>query len=133
MTINSINVSGNVGKDCELRVTQNGKNIASFSIAVTQGYGEHEKTSWLTCRIFGKTAEGLQPYIKKGDLITVSGEYVTEEWEKDGVKRLTPTIIVNQVQLQRKGNNQQPSQPNNSPAPQTQNEPPMDFDDDIPF
>lgn len=132
MAINSINVSGNVGKDCELRVTQNGKNIASFSIAVTQGYGEHEKTSWLTCRIFGKTAEGLQPYIKKGDLITVSGEYVTEEWEKDGVKRLSPTIIVNQVQLQRKGNNQQQQRPNPVKQPtQTQSE---DFiEDDIPF
>lgn len=132
MAINSINVSGNVGKNCELRVTQNGKNIASFSIAVTQGYGEHEKTSWLTCRIFGKTAEGLQPYIKKGDLITVSGEYVTEEWEKDGVKRLSPTIIVNQVQLQRKGNNQQQQRPNPVKQPtQTQSE---DFiEDDIPF
>ncbi|MCX8581984.1 single-stranded DNA-binding protein [Gilliamella sp. B3482] len=132
MAINSINVSGNVGKDCELRVTQNGKYIASFSIAVTQGYGEHEKTSWLTCRIFGKTAEGLQPYIKKGDLITVSGEYVTEEWEKDGVKRLSPTIIVNQVQLQRKGNNQQQQRPNPVKQPtQTQSE---DFiEDDIPF
>ena len=132
MAINSINVSGNVGKDCELRVTQNGKNIASFSIAVTQGYGEHEKTSWLTCRIFGKTAEGLQPYIKKGDLITVSGEYVTEEWEKDGVKRLSPTIIVNQVQLQRKGNNQQQQRPNPVKQPtQTQSE---DFiEDDISF
>lgn len=132
MAINSINVSGNVGKDCELRVTQNGKNIASFSLAVTQGYGEHEKTSWLTCRIFGKTAEGLQPYIKKGDLITVSGEYVTEEWEKDGVKRLSPTIIVNQIQLQRKSNNQQSQQPINHPIPQ--DEPPTEFDDNsIPF
>lgn len=132
MAINNINVSGNVGKDCELRVTQNGKNIASFSIAVTQGYGEHEKTSWLTCRIFGKTAEGLQPYIKKGDLITVSGEYVTEEWEKDGVKRLSPTIIVNQVQLQRKGNNQQQQQPNQvKPSTQTQSE--EFIDDGIPF
>lgn len=131
MAINSINVSGNVGKDCELRVTQNGKNIASFSLAITQGYGEHEKTSWLTCRIFGKTAEKLQPYIKKGDLITVNGEYVTEEWEKDGVKRLSPTIIVNQIQLQRKGNNQQSQQPINRLV--QQNEPPVDFDDNIPF
>lgn len=48
-----------VGKDCELRVTQNGKNTASFSIAVTQGYGEHEKTSRFTYRIFGKITEGL--------------------------------------------------------------------------
>lgn len=40
MAINNINVSGNVDKDCQLRVTQNGKNIASISIDVTQGYGE---------------------------------------------------------------------------------------------
>ena len=127
MAINNINVSGNVGRDCELRVTQNGKSIASFSIAVTQGFGENKKTSWPICKMFGKMAEGLQSYIKKGDQITVSGEYVTEEWEKDGVKRLQPTIIINQIQLTKK------SEQNNLQAPPKAQEPPMDFDDDIPF
>lgn len=130
MAINTIVVSGNVGKDCELRVTQNGKNIASFSVAVKQGYGEHERTSWLSCRMFGKMAEGLCDYIKKGNLVTVSGQYVSEEWEKDGVKRVQPTIIVSDIQLPpRTDGQQQPKQQNQ----QANNEQPQDFSDDIPF
>lgn len=44
MAINTITASGNLGKDCEQRWTPNGKAVASFSLPVKQGYGEHEKS-----------------------------------------------------------------------------------------
>ncbi|MGJ7177104.1 single-stranded DNA-binding protein [Morganella morganii] len=135
MAINVITVSGNLGKDCEQRWTPAGKVVASFSLPVKQGYGEHEKTSWVICKMFGAKAEKLPEHLKKGMKVTVTGEFVMEEWtDRDGDKRSTPVIIVNQLDF---GGNQSGSQnlpqQQRTQQPPAQNEPPMDFDDDIPF
>lgn len=80
MAINTITVSGNLGKDCEQRWTPNGKAVASFSLPVKQGYGEHEKVSWVICKMFGSKAEKLPPHLTKGIKVMVTGEFVMEEW-----------------------------------------------------
>ncbi|MBG2816908.1 single-stranded DNA-binding protein [Proteus mirabilis] len=150
MAINTITASGNLGKDCEQRWTPNGKAVASFSLPVKQGYGEHEKVSWVICKMFGPKAEKLPPYLTKGTKVTVTGEFVMEEWtSQNGEKKSAPVIIVDQLDFGGNGGNQagsnkpqnqgwgQPQQPqaqkqaSSNQAPQ--NEPPMDFDDDIPF
>ncbi|MEQ4788502.1 single-stranded DNA-binding protein [Morganella morganii] len=135
MAINVITVSGNLGKDCEQRWTPAGKAVASFSLPVKQGYGEHEKTSWVICKMFGAKAEKLPEHLKKGMKVTITGEFVMEEWtDREGNKRSTPVIIVNQLDF---GGNQAVSQnlpqQQRTQQPPVQNEPPMDFDDDIPF
>lgn len=135
MAVNVITVSGNLGKDCEQRWTPAGKAVASFSLPVRQGYGEHEKTSWVICKMFGAKAEKLPEHLKKGMKVTITGEFVMEEWtDRDGNKRSTPVIIVNQLDF---GGNQAVSQnlpqEQRTQQPPVQNEPPMDFDDDIPF
>ena len=135
MAINVITVSGNLGKDCEQRWTPAGKAVASFSLPVKQGYGEHEKTSWVICKMFGAKAEKLPEHLKKGMKVTATGEFVMEEWtDREGNKRSTPVIIVNQLDF---GGNQAVSQnlpqQQRTQQPPVQNEPPMDFDDDIPF
>ncbi len=135
MAINVITVSGNLGKDCEQRWTPAGKAVASLSLPVKQGYGEHEKTSWVICKMFGAKAEKLPEHLKKGMKVTVTGEFVMEEWtDREGNKRSTPVIIVNQLDF---GGNQAVSQnlpqQQRTQQPPVQNEPPMDFDDDIPF
>ncbi len=146
MAINTITASGNLGKDCEQRWTPNGKAVASFSLPIKQGYGEHEKVSWVICKMFGPKAEKLPEYLTKGTKVTVTGEFVMEEWtSQNGEKKSAPVIIVNQLDFG--GNNnqagsqqtaRQPQQPQQQ-APKRpqqsvpQNEPPMDFDDDIPF
>lgn len=137
MAINTIVVSGNVGKDAVLRVTPNGKHIASFSIPAKTGFGENEKTSWLNCKMFGAMAEKLSVAVVKGAKVTVSGEFVIEEWTRqDGSTAQTPTILVRDIDLPpRNGQNQSAAQPQRqqqSSTPQP-SEPPMDFDDDIPF
>lgn len=137
MAINTIIVSGNVGKDAVLRVTPNGKNIASFSIPAKTGFGENEKTSWLNCKMFGAMAEKLSAAVVKGAKVTVSGEFVIEEWTRqDGSTAQTPTILVRDIDLPpRNGQNQSTAQPQRqqqSSTPQP-SEPPMNFDDDIPF
>lgn len=138
MAINTIIISGNVGKDAVLRVTPNGKHIASFSIPAKTGFGENEKTSWLNCKMFGAMAEKLSVAVVKGAKVTVSGEFVIEEWTRqDGSAAQTPTILVRDIDLPPRGTpgNDKPRQqkPQQSSPAQQHNEPPMDFDDDIPF
>lgn len=138
MAINTIIVSGNVGKDAVLRVTPNGKHIASFSIPAKTGFGENEKTSWLNCKMFGAMAEKLSVAVVKGAKVTVSGKFVIEEWTRqDGSAAQTPTILVRDIDLPPRGTpgNDKPRQqkPQQSSPAQQHNEPPMDFDDDIPF
>ncbi|HHN8402571.1 TPA: single-stranded DNA-binding protein, partial [Morganella morganii] len=111
------------------------KAVASLSLPVKQGYGEHEKTSWVICKMFGAKAEKLPEHLKKGMKVTITGEFVMEEWtDREGNKRSTPVIIVNQLDF---GGNQAVSQnlpqQQRTQQPPVQNEPPMDFDDDIPF
>lgn len=138
MAINTITISGHVGKDAVVRVTPNGKHIAQFSLPAKSGFGDNEKTSWLNCKMFGAMAEKLSKAIVKGAKVTVTGEFVIEEWDrKDGTKAQTPTILVRDIDLPPRGTpgNDQPRQQTQGKRQQQApaSEPPMDFDDDIPF
>lgn len=138
MAINTITISGNVGKDAVVRVTPNGKHIAQFSLPAKSGFGDNEKTSWLNCKMFGAMAEKLSASILKGVKVTVTGEFVIEEWKRnDGSQAQTPTILVRDIDLPPRSSNQgalqQPRAAQRPQQPPTASEPPMDFDDDIPF
>lgn len=136
MAINLFIVTAHLGKDCEQRWTPNGKAVASFNLPVKQGYGEHEKTSWVICKMFGVKAEKLPQYLTKGTKVTVTGEFIMEEWTtQNGEKKSTPVLIVDKIEF---GNNQavsqQPARQPQQPQQQApQNEPPMNWDDEIPF
>lgn len=133
MAINLFVASGNLGKDCEQRFTQNGKCVASFSLPVKQGYGEHEKVSWVNCKLFGAKAEKLPQYLTKGTKVTVSGEFVLEQWEKDGQKHSMACVIVNDIDFGGSaGGQQQNNMQSQQPSAQTQ-QAPEEFDDSIPF
>lgn len=130
MPINTITIAGNVGKDAVLRVTPNGKHIASFSLPAKSGFGDNEKTSWLQCKMFGAMAEKLSASIMKGAKVTVTGEFVLEEWTKDdGSKISTPTILVRDIDLPPKQSGQQQSRPQQSHRQSTA----PDYDNSIPF
>lgn len=124
MSINVFIASGNIGKDAEQRWTANQKCIASFSLPVKQGYGDHEKTSWVKCVLFGAKAEKLPQYLTKGTKVTVTGEFVMEEWtDQQGSKRTNPSIIVNDIDFGSYAN----KQPSNNQQQQES------YDSDIPF
>ncbi|MEY0133829.1 single-stranded DNA-binding protein [Providencia rettgeri] len=135
MAINIFIVTANLGKDCEQRWTPNGKAVASFSLPVKQGYGEHEKTSWVICKMFGPKAEKLPQYLTKGTKVTVTGEFVMEEWtNQNGEKKSAPVIIVEKIEFGSSSNQAGSQQPDRQPQQQApKNEPPMDWDDNIPF
>ncbi|EOE5319280.1 single-stranded DNA-binding protein [Providencia rettgeri] len=137
MAINIFIVTANLGKDCELRWTTNSKPIATFSLPVKQGYGDHEKISWVLCKLLGPKAEKLTPYLSKGTKVTVTGEFVMEEWtSQNGEKKSAPVIIVDKIEFGGNSNqagSQQPARQTQQPQQAPQNEPPMDWDDNIPF
>lgn len=92
----TITVAGRVGKDAELRRTQSGDGVCSFTVAVDQRDGREKTTNWWRCTIWGKRGEALAPYLLKGASVTVSGEFSASEYE--GKPQLN--IRVNEVALQ---------------------------------
>ena len=125
-------VSGNIGNNIELRYSAAGKCVGAFSLPVKSGWGDNEKTSWVRCKLFGDRAEKLGPYLTKGVKVTVTGAFMLEEWEKNGVKHSMPCILVNDVDLPPKTENSMRPEPKLSTKPLTE-EQLKDLDDQIPF
>jgi single-strand DNA-binding protein len=92
--MNSVNIIGRLVRDPEQVATQSGTEMTTFSIAVDEG---KEDVSYFDCKSFGKTAELVARYKKKGDQVGVSGHLKQERWEKDGQKRSTVRIIADRV------------------------------------
>ncbi len=94
--INKVHLSGNLGNDPEVRYTNGEKPmaIANFSIATSYGSGEKEKTEWHRLVAFGKAAEIIGEYAKKGSKMAIVGRLQTRKWEKDSVERYTTEVVV---------------------------------------
>lgn len=109
MAINIMVFSGNCGADMELRYAPSGTAIGTVNVPCKSGWGEKEKASWITCKVFGDRAEKLAPHVLKGALVTISGRFELEQWEKDGVKHSRPVCIVDDIQLAPKGSHAEPA------------------------
>lgn len=98
---NNMTAIGNLGRDCEIRRTQSGASVATFSIPVESGWGENKHTSWLRCTLFGKRAEGgLIQYLVKGQQVAVSGELKVNQYtNKEGAEKTSVDLIVDDVAL----------------------------------
>jgi single-strand DNA-binding protein len=142
--VNKFIFTGNLGKDAEVKVTQSGMSVCSFSVAVKSGYGDKEKTTWANCALFGKRAEGQLPqYLKKGAQVCISGQLTLDEWKgDDGTTQKSLKVNVDDLDLiGGKSDGQQggSTQINNQPIPaqrQPQQQAPAPGDDgldDIPF
>lgn len=133
--MNSFTFSGHLGRDAEQRRAQSGTAILSFSVPVTSGYGDKEKTTWVNCALFGKRAEGkLAGYLKKGTFVVVSGEMSLDTWEKDGQQKSAVKVNVDNLTLGGRpnsaGSNAQESAPM---AGEGAGSGPADLSDEIPF
>ncbi len=106
MTINSWTFSGNVGADAELRSTNAGEKVLSFRVASNSGFGERKKTNWVDCSFWGKRAESVSPYIRKGVKLTIIGELSLEEFtRKDGTPGTKLAVRVSEIDLPSKAEN----------------------------
>ena len=103
--VNKAILIGNLGRDPELRYTQNGQAVTNFSLATSESWtdksGERtEKTEWHRIVAWGKTAELCAQYLSKGRTVYIEGRLQTRDWEdKEGVKRQTTEIVANTVQF----------------------------------
>jgi single-strand DNA-binding protein len=117
-----ITIAGRTGKAGELRHTQGGDTVLSFSVAVDDGYGDKKSTMWFDCSVWGKRAAALAPHIGKGAALTVVGDLGKREHE--GKTYLT--VRVNELTLQGGGEKRE-RQPDDGNGSATA------LDDEIPF
>jgi len=103
--VNKAILIGNLGRDPELRYTQNGQAVVNFTLATSENWtdksGERvERTEWHRIVVWGKVGELCAQYLSKGRTVYVEGRIQTREWEdKDGNKRYTTEINAQTVQF----------------------------------
>ncbi|HDT0722131.1 TPA: single-stranded DNA-binding protein, partial [Proteus mirabilis] len=144
-------------QDPEIRYMPSGGAVANLTLATSESWRDKqtgemkEKTEWHRVVIFGKLAEIAGEYLRKGSQVYIEGSLQTRKWtDQSGQDRYTTEVVVNvggtMQMLGRNGGNQagsqkpqqnqgwgQPQQPQQPKQQTPQSEPPMDFDDDIPF
>lgn len=147
MSINRVNITGNLTRDPELRATAGGTQILSFGVAVNdrrknQQTGEWEDVpNFVDCIVFGSRAEAVSRFISKGSKVAIEGKLRYSAWEnKEGQRRSKLEVIVDEIDfLSRQG--QQVTSPAaeaakvaDTPAYGTPRAPEPEFyDADIPF
>ena len=104
--VNKVLLLGNVGKDPEIRASQGGMTIASFTLATADRQKDQtgqwtDKTEWHNLVAFGRTAEIVRDYVKKGTQIFVEGKIQTRSWDdkESGQKKYRTEILVNDMSL----------------------------------
>ena len=133
MSVNKVILVGNVGADPEVKRLESGNVVAKITIATSEKYvnknGEKvENTEWHNVVFWGKLAEVLENYIKKGSQLYVEGKLSTRSWaDKDGNKRYTTEIIGNNMQMLG-GKKQAENKDNSQATGHSDNE-----QDDLPF
>ena len=149
-SINKVIIVGNLGRDPETRYTTDNRAIANLAIATTDKWkdkatGEQrEATEWHRVSAFGRLAEIMGQYLRKGSQVYIEGRLRTRKYtDRDGVDRWTTEIIADQMQMlgSRQGSGE-PSvgdnsyggrAPASSPSPAGAGGGLSDIDDDIPF
>lgn len=106
MSINRVNISGNLTRDPELRMTGSGTQILSFGVAVNDRRRNPQSGEWedypnfVDCVVFGARAEPLSRFLSKGSKVAVEGKLRYSSWEaKDGQKRSKLEVVVDEVEF----------------------------------
>ncbi|WP_272579164.1 MULTISPECIES: single-stranded DNA-binding protein [Providencia] len=147
--VNKCILIGNLGQDPEIRYMPNGGAVANLTLATSESWRDKqsgelkERVEWHRVCIFGKLAEVAGEYLKKGSQVYIEGSLQTRKWQdQSGQDRYTTEVVVNiGGSMQMLGGNggnqagsQQPARQPQQPQQQApQNEPPMDWNDNIPF
>jgi single-strand DNA-binding protein len=138
-SLNKVTLIGNVGRDPDIRYTQSGDPIVSFSLATTETWdgkqGKQERTEWHKVDMFGPLAKALKSYITKGKRVYVEGKLHYDEWtDKDGNKRTKAVVQVsgygcNVILLSPNGNGSTKHEEPTDEKPKAE----VASDDDVPF
>lgn len=104
-SVNKVTLIGTLGRDPEVRYMPNGNAVANLTMATDESYMDKqtgqkvEQTEWHRLVAYGKLAEIIQQYLKKGSKAYFEGRLKTREWEKDGIKRYTTEIVCNDMMM----------------------------------
>lgn len=137
MSINRVNISGNLTRDPETRRTAGGTAVMSFGVAVNdraknQQTGEWEdRPSFIDCVMFGTRAEAVGRYLSKGTKVAIEGKLRWSQWQtQDGQKRSKLEVIVDEIEFMSRSEQQ-----GNAPAPAGHAAAPVSdvYDEDVPF
>lgn len=97
--LNQCNFIGRLGRNPEIRYTQNGKTVVTFSIACSEKRNGQEFTEWVNIVTWDKLAEICHQYLTKGQLVYIGGRMQTRSYEKDGSTRYTTEIIAREMKM----------------------------------
>jgi single-strand DNA-binding protein len=101
--LNRIQLIGHLGKDPESRYTTTGKQVTSFSLAVSQRWNSKgeakEFTDWFNVEAWGRLGEVCQEYLKKGSLIYLEGRLKTDRYEVEGETRYFTKVVAQSMQM----------------------------------
>lgn len=98
--MNNITVTGNVGRDPELKYTAGSMAVLKFSVADTRGKDDKKQTSWHDVVVFGEQAESVAAQVSKGTRVIVTGRIQVDNYEKkDGTKAKKVEIVADEIGL----------------------------------
>ena len=142
-SVNKVILVGHLGRDPEGKYLPSGEMVANFSMATTESWkdksGEKkEETEWHRVSFFGKTAEVICEYVKKGSQIYVEGRIQTRKWtDKDGVEKYSTEIRGDRMQMlgSKASGDSERSQQEQQKGPEQRAKPTKldDLDDSLPF
>lgn len=104
-SVNKVQIIGTLGRDPEMKYLPSGSAVVTVSVATDESYNDKnsgqkvEKTEWHRLTAFGKLAEIIGQYLKKGSKAYFEGKLRTNEYEKDGIKRYSTEIVVNDMMM----------------------------------
>lgn len=137
-SMNKVLILGRLGKDPELRSTNDGSGVASFTVAtsvVSNKSGERkEYTEWHKCVAYNKAAEIAAQYLKKGAQVLIEGSLRTQKWQnKEGHDQYTTEIVVGRLTMVG-GKSEQASEQASDDAPKFRIQTVSEFmANDVPF
>lgn len=132
MSINKVLLTGNLTRDCELRQTGS-TTVATLGLAVNDRVKDSTTGEWedyanfINCVMFGRRAEGISPYLKKGTKVAIGGRLRYSAWETEGQKRNKIEVIVDEIELMNRASSQGAS---SQPSPSASDDV---FGGDVPF
>lgn len=140
--MNVVVLTGRLTRDPEVKFGQSGKAYCKFSLAVDKAFskGDKKEADFINCAAFGKTAELIGEYLRKGNKTGITGSLAMNQYEVNGEKRVTYEVMVNSVEFLESKNSSseytKPEQPKRE-TPQENNRNSQQSssydDDDFPF
>lgn len=104
-SVNSVTIIGNCTKDCEIRYTANGEAMCNITVATNERWKnkegqQQEHSEFHRISAFGKLAEIMGEYLRKGSQVYIEGKLRTRKWtDKDGVEKFSTDIIADKMQM----------------------------------